>query len=114
MMTKEKQLSCYNTTLSQLSFLTLAALCFCKISLPEVEGLLQGRPISRPDCLSGTVCSPYQRVCGGLEAGKPCTSHYHCIHTPPSPAAGTEPPLVHARLHFMKKHENIVLYFPFS
>lgn len=82
-------------TLSQLSH---------SASLPEVERVLQGRPISRADCSSGTVWSPYQRVCGWLAAGKPCTSHFHSTHTPLSPAAGMEPLPLHFCLHVTKQH----------
>lgn len=78
----------------------------CVSEIPEVRGASEGRPISILDCSSGTVCIPYQSVCAGLAAGKPCASRYHCTHTVPPTPAGTERPLC-VCLHFIKIQKNL-------
>lgn len=75
--------------------------------VPEVAGDQAGKPISRPACPSRWVCSPYRSVWRGLEAGRPCASHYHSTHTPPSPAPGTAPP-PRICLHCLKTRVNFI------
>lgn len=53
------------------------------LQIPEIEGGLGGRPISRVGYSSGTECSRHPTVCGQLGAGKPGTSGCRSTHTPP-------------------------------